>query len=180
MPCPVCGAKCVCRKRGEDGRCCPCHKHKSRTPAQAAAHAQYDAKRKAAYPIDELLAEIGAQRVDRRDGFTYPGLFERPVITDVVIVKDGPVPVVIATERGDNPGASITNTIERLAAVLAKDMRWSLGDFILVEHYPPHRFGGDFDRSLSQVYFERLWSGVSWSHLDIDGLRALLVQAVPA
>jgi len=46
MPCPICGAKCVCRKRGEDGRCCSCHKHKARTPQQAAAHAEHDRQRR--------------------------------------------------------------------------------------------------------------------------------------
>lgn len=37
MRCPVCGATCVCRRRGEDGRCCSCHKHKG-----AAAHRAYE------------------------------------------------------------------------------------------------------------------------------------------
>jgi hypothetical protein len=179
MACPVCGAKCVCRKRGEDGRCCSCHKHKARTPQQAAAHAQHDAER-SRYPIEELLAELQPQRVDRRDGFTYPGLFGRPVITDLVILKDGPLPVVIATERGDNPGASITNTIEKLAAMLSSETGWLLGDFVLVEHYPRHRYGEDLGRSLSQVHFERMWGGVAWGHLEIGGLRALLTQPVPA
>jgi hypothetical protein len=30
MKCPVCGAKCVCRKATD--QCCACHKHKARTP----------------------------------------------------------------------------------------------------------------------------------------------------
>lgn len=132
------------------------------------------------YPIEELLTELHARRVDRRDGFTYPGLFDRPVITDLVIIKDGPVPVVVATERGDNPGASITNTIEKLASMLMSETGWLLGDFILVEHYPRHRYGEDLGRSLSRVHFKRMWGGVSWTHLEIEGLRALLAQPVPA
>lgn len=28
MSCPICGANCRCRKRGPDGMCCSCHKHK--------------------------------------------------------------------------------------------------------------------------------------------------------
>ena len=183
MACPICGAKCVCRKRGEDGRCCSCHKHKARTPQQAQAHAQYEVEYKrpkdaaSVYPIEELLTELDAHRVDRRDGFSYPGLFDRPVVTDLVIVRDGPVPVVIATERGDNPGASITNTIEKLAARLMSETGWLLGDFVLVEHYPAHRYGGFLGRSLSRVHFERMWSGVSWTHIEADGLRALLVPS---
>jgi hypothetical protein len=30
MTCPVCGARCVCRKA--DAMCCSCHKHKARSP----------------------------------------------------------------------------------------------------------------------------------------------------
>lgn len=30
MPCPICGANCRCRKRGPDGMCCSCHRHKVR------------------------------------------------------------------------------------------------------------------------------------------------------
>lgn len=185
MACPICGAKCVCRKRGEDGRCCSCHKHKARTPQQAAAHAQYDVEHKRpkdgalVYPIEELLMELGARRVDRRDGFSYAGLFDRPVVTDVVIVRDGSVPVVIATERSDNPGASITNTIEKLAARLMQETGWLLGDFILVEHYPAHRYGENLGRSLDRVHFERMWSGVTWTHTTIEQLRALLAAPEP-
>lgn len=190
MSCPICGAKCVCRKRGEDGRCCSCHKHKARTPQQALAHARYDAEhkpqrsrgdavgRRAA--VAELLAELRPTSIQYHDAFTYPGLFERPVVTDLVILNDGPGRVVIATERSDNPGASITNTIEKLAAMLMRETGWLLGDFVLIEHYPAYRYGENLGRSLSRVHFERMWSGVSWTHLDSEGLRALLAQAVPA
>lgn len=30
MACPICGATCRCRKRGQGGICCNCHKHKAR------------------------------------------------------------------------------------------------------------------------------------------------------
>jgi len=30
MSCPICGANCRCRKAGEGGLCCPCHRHKAR------------------------------------------------------------------------------------------------------------------------------------------------------
>lgn len=190
MSCPICGAKCVCRKRGEDGRCCSCHKHKARTPQQAQAHAQYDAKQKSEpargdaigrrAAVAELLAELQPRSIQYRDAFTYPGLFERPVVTDLVILNDGSGRVVIATERSDNPGASITNTIEKLAATLMSETGWLLGDFVLIEHYPAFRSGENLGRSLSRVHFERMWSGVSWSYLDSDELRELLAQLVSA
>lgn len=28
MSCPICGAKCRCKKAGQDGLCCSCHHHK--------------------------------------------------------------------------------------------------------------------------------------------------------
>lgn len=28
MSCPICGANCKCRNRGEGGLCCSCHRHK--------------------------------------------------------------------------------------------------------------------------------------------------------
>ena len=28
MSCPICGANCKCKKRGPDGMCCSCHRHK--------------------------------------------------------------------------------------------------------------------------------------------------------
>lgn len=30
MSCPICGANCRCKKRGPDGQCCSCHRHKVR------------------------------------------------------------------------------------------------------------------------------------------------------
>jgi len=30
MACPICGANCRCRKKGPQGLCCSCHRHKPR------------------------------------------------------------------------------------------------------------------------------------------------------
>ena len=29
MACPICGATCICKRRGPNGVCCGCHKHKA-------------------------------------------------------------------------------------------------------------------------------------------------------
>ena len=45
MSCPICGANCRCRKRGEGGICCSCHRHKASskmTPAFRAKLSGYD------------------------------------------------------------------------------------------------------------------------------------------
>ena len=30
MSCPICGANCQCKRRGPNGLCCSCHRHKVR------------------------------------------------------------------------------------------------------------------------------------------------------
>lgn len=30
MPCPICGANCQCKRVGEGGMCCSCHRHRPR------------------------------------------------------------------------------------------------------------------------------------------------------
>jgi hypothetical protein len=51
MACPICGAKCVCRRRGEGGICCECHHHTARArrlgiPLEAFRDAHRDAHAK--------------------------------------------------------------------------------------------------------------------------------------
>lgn len=29
MACPICGANCQCKRRGDGGMCCGCHRHKT-------------------------------------------------------------------------------------------------------------------------------------------------------
>jgi len=128
-------------------------------------------------PVGDLLVELGIflHLTRRLERFTYPGLFDRPVETDLLIIGDGVRPVVVATERADNPGASITNTAERLATAI-----WELPlhDFSLVEHYPRFRYGGDLGTTLDLVSFTHHWGGVSWKHLDIEGLRRLITTGI--
>jgi hypothetical protein len=65
--------------------------------------------------------------------------------TDLTVIRRPcEAPVVVATERSDNPGVSITNGVEYLAAaVVAKicpERARELVPFILVEHYPAATF----------------------------------------
>lgn len=117
---------------------------------------------------DELLALLGAPQPGTYIfGFRYPGLHGRECSTDLMIWREGQVPLVIATERPDNPGASITNTAEQLAERIALLTGWtSPGDFLLVEHYPPGRGTGPLaERTLCLVDFAEAWAGVTWRHL---------------
>ena len=129
--------------------------------------------------IEEIFpATAGTWEI--RHSFAYPGLWpNRPAVTDLLIARTGEKPVVIATERDDNPGASITNTIEHLAEAVANEMGWSPDDFILVEHYRAGRYNSEatrdpFPRDLSRVHFGRAWGDVRWTHLSVDELATLV------
>lgn len=118
----------------------------------------------------------------RVDAFRYPGLFNRPVITDLLILESPQLaaPLVIATERSDNPGASITNTIEQLAAAVAEREGWQrLNQFLLFEHYPPGRHDDPtIERSLALVTLNVFWQHPKWQHLTIDELLASIGAAL--
>lgn len=86
--------------------------------------------------VDELLSLVVEQtirplafapRVIER--FAYEGLHGRKGETHLTICGK----IVIATERDDNPGASITNAAESLWAKVREQFG---ADIIAVEHYP--------------------------------------------
>ncbi len=55
----------------------------------------------------------------------------------------GDAPVAVFFELPDNPGTSVTNAIEQLAAEVMDAHGFSLGRIpIFVEHYPPEATGG--------------------------------------
>ncbi len=58
---------------------------------------------------------------------------------EAIALKDRRV-AVFATERADNPGMSITNAIELLAAAVCKLLHISPSDLVLIEHYDPRSY----------------------------------------
>ena len=54
----------------------------------------------------------------------------------------GRPPVVIATEREDNPGTSVTNRIERIASEVFRLLERPEAGITVVEHYEDRRFLG--------------------------------------
>lgn len=89
--------------------------------------------------------------------------------------EPGRTPVVIASELEDNPGTSVTNAVERIAAdVLRLYLRDRLGKavpFFWYEHYAyRHRWippGLDFDQVTFASYTPRPrgQAGLSWEEL---------------
>jgi hypothetical protein len=77
---------------------------------------------------------------------TYPGFFGAESRCRIRIYRPpGFPPVVLASELPENPGTSITNLVEQLAAeVLGRyldERRGYLRPLIWVEHYPPRAEG---------------------------------------
>lgn len=65
----------------------------------------------------------------------------------------GDAPVVIVSELPDNPGTSVTNAIEQIAAELMVAHRLTMGRApVLVEHFPPGVTGGR-DETFDLVVF---------------------------
>lgn len=158
------GRKCRCR--------CGGHNH---GVAVRAAGDRVAANRSASEAQRTLLAEIGNPLTVQWTRFEYSGLFDRPVQADVMIIRTGDKPVVIATERADNPGASITNTIEKLAKAVAEKNGWlSPDDFVLIEHYPAGRYGdASIPRSLDRVTVQPGWATPTWAHIEPVSLANL-------
>jgi hypothetical protein len=62
-------------------------------------------------------------------------------------------PVVIVSELPDNPGTSVTNAIEKIAAEVMDAHRFAMGRApVFVEHYPPRVTGGR-DETFDLVVF---------------------------
>ncbi len=65
----------------------------------------------------------------------------------------GDSPVVVVSELPDNPGTSITNAIEQIAAEVMDAHGFALGRVpVFVEHYPPEATGGR-DETFDLVVF---------------------------
>jgi hypothetical protein len=116
--------------------------------------------------------------VEHFEAFTWKGPSGNPAIADLAIVtRDGSVPVVVATERDDNPGVSITNGPEQLAAeVLLRLFPERAGEdqpFRLVEYYR----ASTFDSTMMEVRFAdwrvrnartpRVGDALEWKALDV-------------
>lgn len=92
-----------------------------------------------------------AAPIDRE--FSYPGFHGRPARCRIRVYRRGPdrPTVVIATELADNPGTSVTNRAETVAAMVCREFGIDPGTLLWVEHYGPWRHLGE---SFSLVEFQ--------------------------
>lgn len=74
--------------------------------------------------------------------FCYPGLHGREAWADLTLydLADGGT-LVVASERPDNPGASVTNAAEQLATWAAFRLEFEPEQLVWVEHYPAVGYG---------------------------------------
>jgi hypothetical protein len=77
------------------------------------------------------------QSIDR-PRYGYPGYHGRPAECRLRIFRPGPdrPVVVVASEVPDNPGTSITNRVEVLAGLVAREFGIDPAGMLWVEHYP--------------------------------------------
>jgi hypothetical protein len=85
--------------------------------------------------IPDFLAP--AEVIDR-PVYRFPGYFGRVSQCRLRIFRRI-VPVIVLTERWDNPGASITNRAEYLAAQVAEAFELNPRAAVWIEHYPGRR-----------------------------------------
>lgn len=96
--------------------------------------------------------------LDHQPRFDYPGLgpIQRSQC-DLYVYAVGDHLVAVASERDDNPGASVTNTAEHAAtAVLARYAPGQPERLIWFERYPASRIHGP-QESIDRVDFD--WDG---------------------
>lgn len=80
----------------------------------------------------------------------YEGFYRRPSRCDIRVYRAGTeaereadrLPVVIVTEREDNPGTSVTERIEVITTVLYHMLGQPAGGITIIEHYVDHAFVG--------------------------------------
>jgi hypothetical protein len=77
-----------------------------------------------------------------------------------VFEQHGVAPVVIVGELSDNPGSSVTNSIERIAKLVRTALPPGR-DLLLVEHYPPVTGLGRREATFDLVSFAGRWNDFS-------------------
>ena len=124
--------------------------------------------------------------IDHVADFEYPGLgpIQRSR-ADLYVYELGERLVAIASEREDNPGASVTNTAEHLAsAILARYAPGRPERLVYFERYPVSRIHGPVE-SIDRVDFG--WDGARaafhsprWMPSSREELERLIGEPYPA
>jgi hypothetical protein len=93
--------------------------------------------------------------------------------------------VVLVTELDDNPGISVTNMAERLAAEVARTFDLSLDTLLWIEHYPARQgLSGcpELQETFDLVTFTRTSHGLQhpeWRRLSQAQVEHMLGRTLP-
>jgi hypothetical protein len=135
-----------------------------------------------------LLEPDPSWSLESHPAFEFTGPSGNRAIVDLSLLsRKGAVPVVVATERDDNPGFSIKSSVEQLAAqVLTRffaDRAGEVEPFVLVDHDPSPFAAGDSNcaplkGTFQQIRFAdfcvreeaksvlRIGDAIEWTNLD--------------
>lgn len=108
-----------------------------------------------------LLEPDPSWSLKRHPAFEFIGPSGDLALADLVVLsRKGAIPVVVATERDDNPGVSITNGVEEFAAqvltrLFARRIR-EAEPFLLVEHDPTTFAVGCLDCASLKATFQQV------------------------
>ena len=118
--------------------------------------------------------------------WTYRALSGHPAKCDLEVLRHQEFVLVIASERSDNPGTSITNWAERLAGEVSHVLDIPPKSLVWIEHYPErgdafHPMPEDWDLVTFQWRDGRKspFSHPRWWRLNRDQLQALRSGAWP-
>lgn len=98
---------------------------------------------------------------------------------DLHVYRDGATAVVVASERADNPGASITNTYNHLATGVCQKLGLSVEQTTWIEHYGPESYGEKIDETFDWISL--VWNGErlvspTWRPGSMEELEQLIGQ----
>ena len=83
--------------------------------------------------------------------------------------------VIVVSEMDDNPGPSVTNSIEAICSALERVLCMpGLAGYRLVEHYPPNSQRGPTYDLVDIVRSDRGFHSPSWKHLDVEAFEAMV------
>ncbi len=86
---------------------------------------------------------------------SYRDGLDRLCRCDLYVYRDEDAAVVVASEREDNPGASITNTYEDLATGVWQKFGLRVDQVTWIEHYGAQAYGVRIDETFDWVTLER-------------------------
>lgn len=118
--------------------------------------------------------------------FIFDGIGNCQSICDLEIVfADNDDVILIATEKTDNPGTSVTNALEDLIYQVVERYNFDMEKIIWIEHYPPNYTSAGDNESFDLVQFvvdedDKIQSqSIRWKRITEDQVEDIRDGANP-